>query len=808
MFRFKLNGVELYDEPIGWQEFSEAIVRDEDLHGFTVLYENDLTFVGDGYNILNTIFLESYCAEVILQVDYQCDNAGFEPFVELLIKITDLDQNLERCTAQAKATDNGYYGMVHSNRAVPVRLSAEYSKNGVAITPCPSFDMIMIQPVQDGIGYRPDEYPDTRQCYDHLEALAFVLRFVTDNRITSVQSDYLEALVWDNEIGNPAPFGAMSFAFVSGLELREHSGQPPTVTFEGIVSTLYALHNVFWKIEGTVLRLEPYTYFFQPNEIKLPLLRDLIRSTDVNKLYATVQFGSAKSEDERSVSATYPTPVNWSMPFVDIIAHGKQEYPLGGICQTDVVLNLISEYIYDSNLIEKVLYEAENLPSTERPDQAYDNDVFYIQYVPVLIDPIEYLSCYSYMFVLPTTPIRGWTFNPYLWHSEVIGRHQVQSDLVLYEADSDDNFKATAENPDNWVGDFQTTTIYLDTALFSGSALAQMATFFSRPSWPEMFYWGGILNNAFTDCLQPESGCTDPPVNLQFNNDSTGGNFDPNDNWSTTDYWFTSPATGVYGFKIQLFINKLRDVISFAADPDEYFPIDVYGGPGFESGDPNERIIFHRFVDIVVYFTVFDSSNNVVSSSVAPYNGNEVEVWEINDGSLASSIVTNIFSSGNSQIGIEAVQQSNYTIAQLTPQQWANQYVVNRDHLMYIENGQHVRMRLSLRPKSHIRPLNTVARRVDYGVLPNSTIETFYIRSGGGEFAPVNPLLHQSLKYDFNRPLDYETWKQIRENPSLGFQIGVGETNLTNTHVSRIARTLATGETTFEMMANRNQQFI
>ena len=797
-FRFVLNGTTLVDHPDGWQDFTESITRDEGLHGFTLSYENNLTFVGDGYAILNDLFLNNYCAETTLRIDYRCD-VGFVEFCTLLIKITDLDQNLNRCTCEAKATDVGYYGMIHSNRDVPVRLSAEYSKNGVEIDSCPSIGIRMFigeADVSDVIQY----YPDLRYGYDQRDALAFVLRFITDNRITTVQSDYLDDLSWAPDAGVPIfNIGSMGFAVMSGVELRLPSEQPPIVTFAGLMSTIYSLHNLFWRVDGSVLRLEPYDFFFQDNELTFDNQTELIRSTDVTKLYSKVVFGSGSSEDERSISNTYPDPVNWSMPFVDLIAHGKQEYPLTGVCQTDVALNLTSEYIYDSNLIEKVMYDQENLDPADRPDQGNDNDVFYVQYT-TWTNGADPSACFSIQFILPTTPIRGFTFNPYLWHKEVIARHTVQSDLVLYEANNDDNFKATAEAPNAWVGDFASPMLYFSATEIDNSTQSQMFVFFNiSPGvllWPKIFTWGGIFNNAYSNCEVPESACTDQPINLQFNNDSTGGNFDPNNNWNTTDFYYECPATGVYGFEVEAYINKVRDQISYEPDVNTYFNIEVYGDS--QPGDQGERILYPKQVFAFMYFTVFDSSNNVLGEYPVPttepisfYNQLYYETWPIPDGSSVQSY-------------IDTYLNSAYEIGQ----NWNEDYLFDRQALIYLEAGQRVRPRIKLLLGTHPTPLQAAQRVVEYGLRPDSNIKTFYVRSGGGAFAPVNPLLHRSLRYEFTRPIDTETWALMKENAAIGAQIGIGETLLTNTHISTVTRKPNDGETVFEMMANRNQNYI
>ena len=86
--------------------------------------------------------------------------------------------------------------------------------------------------------------------------------------------------------------------------------------------------------------------------------------------------------------------------------------------------------------------------------------------------------------------------------------------------------------------------------------------------------------------------------------------------------------------------------------------------------------------------------------------------------------------------------------------------------------------------------------------------KSFFIRTGGGSFQPVDPKLYRSLLYNFDQPMTKDLWMQLKENAEMGVEIGIAETLLTNTHVSKITRTLANGQTSFEMMANRNQPFI
>src|SRR5690554_3640516 len=137
-FRFILNGQELQDHPDGWQDFTETIDRDEDIHGITLRYEATLTFHGDGYGMLEQAYQDSYCAEMNLIVEQKCEGGTFQQILDLLLKITDVDTNLNKCVAEAKLTDSGYFGMIHNNRELSIPLNGELSKNGEAIAPCPT----------------------------------------------------------------------------------------------------------------------------------------------------------------------------------------------------------------------------------------------------------------------------------------------------------------------------------------------------------------------------------------------------------------------------------------------------------------------------------------------------------------------------------------------------------------------------------------------------------------------------------------------------------------------------------------------
>lgn len=247
-FRFILNGEELNDHPDGWKDFTEAIVRDESIHGITLEYTSTLTFHGDGFQVLEAAYQKSYCAEMNLIVEQNCGGSNFQPILDLLLKVTDIDTNINQCTAEVKLTDNSYYGMIHNNKELSVPLIATLSKNGDPIAACPTISFKTFLPrLSSG---KVDYMATNRTGYDHKDALSFVLRYITDGRITQVVSDYLDNLkfipnaeYFDVTVTDAQTEQPMGFVLLSGYNVRiggsGESVMDVRITLQTLLDTLY-----------------------------------------------------------------------------------------------------------------------------------------------------------------------------------------------------------------------------------------------------------------------------------------------------------------------------------------------------------------------------------------------------------------------------------------------------------------------------------------------------------------------------------------------------------------------------------------
>jgi len=822
-FRFILNGVELQDHPDGWEGFTEAIVRDEDLHGITFEYENNLTFIGDGYEILEQQFLSSFCNESILEVEQRCGGGQFTKVLELLLKITDMDTNLNRCQSSAKMTDNNYYGMIHNNREIVVPLDSNKTKNGEPLAPCPTIDISFFLSKLDGSD-EIDYLADKRMCYDQRDVINYVIQFITDGRITGYVSNYLDTFQFQapQNVGIDTETSTqMSFAVLSGTELRRHANDKASVTFSDIINALFTKHNLFWRIEGNKIRFESYEFFFSGNppvEV-FDNQPELIRSVDTNKLFSRVEVGSAEDLPDRELA--------WGMPFVELIAHAKQSYALSGVCNTDAVLNLITNWVIDSNVIEKVIVDEINASTPSERNQDYDEDVFYMQYFTDS-ETGEHYACPSVIFRRPALSgsDEGITYNPYITNDNVITRHAVQSSFAIDFADDDDGFLAEFNqgDVDVWIQDFQDDTQY--TTELPSSVLSNLNAlgYGHGGQWPLQFDWPRRLMgyNASDSNINNEVA-VNGANNITFEKDSPLPFFNANGNWKNADadeMYFDAPETGVYGFDMRLLVDKVADRVRIGGAGSPLVPTS-------EAFSGTFRVMFPRRIQFRVYLCVFDSNDEIVSTHQCPFvaqsgNLSFTENHFLNPGgqTVLDSIFANI--GGGTWTNSLAGQQMaatrwnlntaitdnwNFWSRTNNPADGVEDYaILERARLLYLTQGQRVRIRVELLTVSHIKPRETNFQRwVRYSIMPGSTMGTFYVMSGGGNFAPVNPDLHYALNYAFKRPLNPEQWQNIKDGVIDPILFGKNATDLITGYVSNIRRNLATSESEIELIANRNQ---
>lgn len=89
LFRVFLNGQFLDNEPLGLPDTELTISRDEELKGVFLNFTSELTFWGDGYDVLKVIRdTQASCSQVPCNIEYRCaETGGWEVLFEGIIPL-------------------------------------------------------------------------------------------------------------------------------------------------------------------------------------------------------------------------------------------------------------------------------------------------------------------------------------------------------------------------------------------------------------------------------------------------------------------------------------------------------------------------------------------------------------------------------------------------------------------------------------------------------------------------------------------------------------------------------------------------
>lgn len=404
-FTHYLNG-SVIPEPAGWGEFAEELVRDYDQRIIAVKYPADLVFTDECYDILRTLFLEGYCTTVEYKVLTRCNGYEYES-VRGNIKLGDVRWNLNKCTAEVPVADDGYGARIANNISIEVHPGVETTKNQLPLDPVVPRDVMFFASTGGNLG--------TRLTYDWLEAMNHIVQLITDNEVT-VESEWYDGLDNDNKYG-----------IVYGLEMRLANGSSPAprYTYGLLFNEIARKHNLLAAIVrdsygSPRLKIETEEYW-NGNSASPDLFifdqDDVVQSVDSERLYASMKLGSSKSIKDQTNQFPYP--------FLYLRGFTEEIVNVVGTCNTDAQLDLTSSWIIDTN----VIYD-----SIENGNDEYDDDIFIVQYNPVL-----FTATVSRYLVPLSDPL---LYNEQLLNINVANRYDLQGDLAQYIGPQDISFRA------------------------------------------------------------------------------------------------------------------------------------------------------------------------------------------------------------------------------------------------------------------------------------------------------------------------------------------------------------------------------
>lgn len=349
MMRFLFDG-NIVDAPRNWQEVSTTIKRDNQLNLFLLYQEYNLEFGGSGYAYLSNMFTtQSFCNEITVQIQVACGNAWQEIFNGLIF-LTDCEFNERAYIVNCKVNDKSFFSKINNNKSIRTTLDAKLTKNKQQITVIEQY-LLDVRKVLDGTLIR------TVNACRVEEAFRYFIEFMTDGSIGFVSDTFGSAGQW-------AGLCLTTGERLRGVTVSGNTGRWLPFNFTELFDEINKRIPIVLLVENPytspVVRIESLEYLYNSSvTFTVPDAYEIDSSYDTDKLYALVKFGSP-TDDTNSLD--FPEDI-------DYFGFKTEEFHLLTTCNLDQTLDLSSDWVVSSNVIQQV---------AQTGSQDWDSSIFLI----------------------------------------------------------------------------------------------------------------------------------------------------------------------------------------------------------------------------------------------------------------------------------------------------------------------------------------------------------------------------------------------------------------------------------------------
>ena len=421
MFKFYLDNNEVSD-PVNWEDFTETLEYDDTIKGVLPKYELKLNFVGGGYEYLYSKRVDAgFCQLIELKVMFACSDGTFKPLLEGYINIARCKFNLNKCYVECDILDNNFGALIYNNKSIKANLGSSKSKTGVTIA-SPLINALVFYDF-DINGYPPTS--DARDCVSIYEAFKFLIAFMTDGKV-GFESDYFNDLTGNYNKQNINSFQVSTF-ILTGKKIRLNSVDDfPEISFEELFTEANKKYNIAFTIVDRngipTMKIEDRNFFFSNGASGLSIenIEDFKESFNPEKLYSGIKFGSKTTDIDVTLHSFTPKQFQ---------SFNEEQYYFQNQCNLDKTLDLVGDWIVDTNIIEEIKW-------TDNTNTSYDTDIFFVE---GLYDGITNFT-YTFMNDAYTNAL---VFNYHLLNQQVAARFEVYGDTTLFLGDNLLEFRAS-----------------------------------------------------------------------------------------------------------------------------------------------------------------------------------------------------------------------------------------------------------------------------------------------------------------------------------------------------------------------------
>ena len=349
MIRFIFDTTNIVDPAANWEEVSSTIKRDEQYNLFLLYQEYTLNFIGSGFDyIMDKITNDGFCTQIDITIQSQCDQSWSTIFNGIIF-ISDCEVNEKTCEVKCKVSDKSFFSKVNNNKNIKTSLAGLFTKNLVPLAAASQYDLDVYNVTANAL------VRSNVPCCRIEEAFNYFISFMTDSTVTFASSTFGVGGEWEG------------LCITTGERLR---GVTPTINvgqwsafnfltlFQEINNRIPIILLVENPFSNPIIRIESLEYLYgSSNTFNATNIDEIITSYDNEKLYAIIKFGSPTD----TITIDFPESI-------DFFGFKTEEFHVLGTCNLDQSLDLSSDWVVSSNIIQQVVAAS----------QDYDKDIILI----------------------------------------------------------------------------------------------------------------------------------------------------------------------------------------------------------------------------------------------------------------------------------------------------------------------------------------------------------------------------------------------------------------------------------------------
>jgi hypothetical protein len=340
--RFRLDGT-IYNGIANAEDFGVTITEDTSLNFRFASFDNELQFVTDAYDYLNTLISDACgCGLVDVTVEYLCASQSWTRLCTGYLILSECVTALDKCKITTKVFDNTFSTLINNNKSIPFSVRSSITKNLIPISTLPTWYAV------DFFVPATGAYDTTNfvYCIRVEEALKHLVKCMTDDRVDCVAPPFASGQFQNLMITNGAAILAPQVFVETSISYQD--------LYLALTSKMRLGMKATLQDNGRPLLTIDYATNIdaQAANIDMALVSGVVKKVDTSMLYASVKFGNNKYYEQWECNGGDTACTFTQTPFR---GYREETFGLLGDCNTSTQLDLSTkEVVFDTNIIEDI----------------------------------------------------------------------------------------------------------------------------------------------------------------------------------------------------------------------------------------------------------------------------------------------------------------------------------------------------------------------------------------------------------------------------------------------------------------------